>query len=273
MSTSASSRTRGNAAGVALLALMAAQAGAGLARPDLYRDAGWTRATWFGNDLVTLLVASPLLALALLGERAGSARARHLQYGLLGYAAYNYAFYLLGAAINAFFPLYVAGVLLAAASLHAALHAPDAAAGGMPLPAARRLVGGFLVVIAAGLASVWIAMWAAHVFAGRPAPGGSDVFRLVAALDLTLMVPALALGGTLLWRDAPRATAIAATASIQGALYLLVLSLNSVLLARQGLAARTEVLTWAPLALGTGAAAVALLGALPARGRVASRAG
>lgn len=250
-----------------LLVLMVAQSSLGLLRPGLYRDAGWTRATWFGNDLVTLVVAAPLLALALRAERAGSVRARHLRYGILGYAAYNYAFYLLGATLNVCFPLYVAGVLLAAVALHAALHAPEAARPALPWRAVRRGVGGFLVGVAIGLAAVWLAMWAAHVLGGRATPGGPEVFRLVAALDLTLMVPALALGGACLWRGTPRSAAIAATASVQGALYLLVLSLNALLLARQGLASEGELLTWAPLALCTATAAATLLAALPSRER------
>lgn len=245
----------------ALLALMVAQASLGLLRPDLYRDAGSTRATWFGNDLVTLLVAAPLLAVALRGERAGSTRARHLRVGVLGYAAYNYAFYLLGAAINAWFPLYVAAVVLAAGALHATLHAAAAADDALPARAVRRGVGGYLVVVATGLAVVWLGMWAVHVFAGRPAPGGPEVFRLVAALDLSLIVPALALGGVSLWRGTARSLAIAATAVVQAALYLLVLSVNAVLLGRQGLASPGELLTWAPLALCTGAAAIVLLAA------------
>jgi hypothetical protein len=35
-----------------------------------------------------------------------------LWLGAVGYAFYNYAFYLFGAALNAFFPLYVAPLLL-----------------------------------------------------------------------------------------------------------------------------------------------------------------
>ena len=48
--------------------------------------------------------------------------------------------------------------------------------------------------IGIGLALVWIAMWAAHVFAGRPTPVDPETFKIVAALDLALMVPALTAG-------------------------------------------------------------------------------
>lgn len=67
-----------------LAVLMAVQAAAGLAVPGLYRDAGWIRAGWVGNDAVTLLVAVPLLVAAVVGARRGSGRAALALAGLLG---------------------------------------------------------------------------------------------------------------------------------------------------------------------------------------------
>jgi hypothetical protein len=43
-----------------------------------------------------------------------------------------------------------------------------------------RLVGGSLVFVGFGLASVWMAMWAADIFAGRPTPVEPEAFKLVA---------------------------------------------------------------------------------------------
>ena len=50
------------------------------------------------------------------------------------------------------------------------------------------------------------------------------------------MVPALTAGGVLLWRRRPWGYVVASLASIQGALYLPVLSVNSVVAIRRGLA-------------------------------------
>ena len=90
--------------------------------------------------------------------------------------------------------------------------------------------------IALGLGSIWIAMWAAYVFADIPTPVDSEAFKLVAALDLSLMVPALLCGGMLLWRRSPWGFIAASIAAIQSSLYLLVLSLNSLVAIRRGLA-------------------------------------
>jgi hypothetical protein len=188
-----------------LVALMAAQAMLGLLMPTLYRDADWIRATWFGNYWITLLVAAPRLVTAGRTARSGSIRAGLLLIGGSGYAVYNYAFYLFGAALNAFLPLYVTILGLATISLGAALSQID------PIAVARwvrpalpaRLLAAYLVFVACGLAVVWLSMWAAYVFAGRPTPVESDAFKIVAALDLLWLVPSLASGGVLLWKRRP----------------------------------------------------------------------
>ena len=64
----------------------------------------------------------------------------------------------------------------------------------------------------------------------------------------------------MLWRRRPAGYLIATAAAIQGALYLLVLSVNAVIAIRRGLvAAPGELPMWAPLALFTTIAAVVLV--------------
>ncbi len=111
----------------ALAALMVVQTMLGLIFPGQYRDVEWIRLTWFGNDGVTLVVGVPLLVAALLLARRGSIRGLLLWLGMLGYGAYNYAYYMLGAALNASFPLYVAALLLSVITLILALSRIDVA--------------------------------------------------------------------------------------------------------------------------------------------------
>src|SRR5436305_6076 len=82
---------------LAVAGLLAVQSVLGLVFHDQYRDVTWIRATWWGNDWVSLLVVVPLLAAAVLSTRRGSVRGLLLTVGLLGYSVYNEAFYLLGA--------------------------------------------------------------------------------------------------------------------------------------------------------------------------------
>jgi hypothetical protein len=46
-----------------------------------YRDVDWIRASWFGNDWVTLAVAAPLLFLGLVQAGRGSVRGLLLWLG------------------------------------------------------------------------------------------------------------------------------------------------------------------------------------------------
>lgn len=246
----------------ALATLMVAQSVLGRIFPGQYRDVEWIRLTWFGNDWVTLVVGAPLLVASVVLARRGSLRGLLLWLGMLGYGAYNYAYYMLGAAFNAFFPLYIAPLVLSVVTLILALSRIDVAevAASFRRKMPVRIVGGYLLFVAAGLTFVWVGVWAAYVFAGQPTPIEPEAFKLVAALDITIMVPALASGGVLLWRRNAWGYIVAAIAGVQNSLYLLVLSINSAVAILRGLAeAPGELLQWGPLAMTTTAVTALLL--------------
>ena len=103
-------------------------------------------------------------------------------------------------------------------------------------------------------------MWAAYAFAGRPTPVEPEAFKVVGALDLSFMGPALALGGILLWQRASWGYIISAVAGIQGSLYLLVLVCNSVVAVHRGLVHPPgEIPVWGTLAAVTAGATLLLL--------------
>jgi hypothetical protein len=242
-------------------ALMAAQAVLGRLFEGQYRDVAWIRATWFGNDLVTLVLAVPLLVSTLVLVRRGSRRALILWLGLLGYGAYNYAYYMLGAALNAFFPLYVVLLVLSVVTLILVLSRVDASeVAALRAEAPVRAIGGYFMFVAAGLSLVWFGTWAAYVFAGHPTPIESEAFKLVAALDTSIMVPLMAFGGVLLWRRNAWGGIVAGIAGIQGSLYLIVLSVNAGVAISRGLVeAPGELPVWGILAVATTTATAALL--------------
>lgn len=253
---------------IVLGTLMAAQALFGLLVPGAYRDIAWIKATWFGNDLVTLLVAVPLLAGSVLFASRGSTRARLAWLGILAYAVYNYAYYLLGAALNVFFALYVLAFVVSAASLIRGLRGTDAVSVAQCFSSRTpvRFIGGYYAFVAIGLSVVWLGVWAAYVFAGRPTPVETEAFHLVAALDLALMVPALVTGGVLLWRRASWGYVIAALAGVQASLYLLVLSVNSAIPVSRGtVPAPGELPIWGTLLVLTSSVTAWLLGASSGR--------
>jgi hypothetical protein len=94
---------------IAILAAIAALGG--LLLPGLYRDNPFVTAVWKGNDLVTLAVAVPLLAAAMVFSMRGSVRAFLIWMGMLDFMLYNYAFYLFAAAFNWFTTAFLPGMI------------------------------------------------------------------------------------------------------------------------------------------------------------------
>jgi hypothetical protein len=241
---------------------MLTQSVLGLLFRGQYRDLEWIAATWLGNDWVTLVVALPLLSAGIVLTRRGSVRGLLLWLGTLAYAIYNSAYYLLGAALNPFFPLYAVTVIVAGVALILALSgiAPAGIARRFRARTPARLVGGYFVFVGLSLAGVWLGMWSAYVFAGRPTPIEPEAFKLVAALDTVLLVPTLAIGGILLWRRNAWGYIVSAIAGVQGSLYLLVLTLNSGIAVARGLSvAPGEMPLWGGLAAMTTAATLLFL--------------
>jgi len=246
----------------AVAGLMVLQAGVGLAFPQVYRDAAWIEAAWFGNDLVTLVAAVPLLVSGLLLARRGSGRGELLWYAGLGYGVYNYAYYSLGAHLNVVFPLFVAAFVGSAWALALALATAD-----VPALAARfapkapvRSVAAYMAFTGFGLAVAWLAQWAAYVFAGTVPSIGEAPFRLVASMDLGFMVPPMIIGAVLLWRRRAWGFMLAAIAITQGAAYTLGLTASSVVGGLRGIAGSMEQApVWGVWTLVGAAAVFALL--------------
>jgi hypothetical protein len=240
---------------------MATQSMTGLTFQAQYKDPEWIRAAWFANDWITAVVALPLLLLGLMRAASGSPRGMLVWLGAVCYAVYNYAYYLFGAALNAFFLFYVGGFVVAVLILILTLSQPGVA--NRVRESARtvtRFAGGYFLLIGVGLSGAWIAMWSGYIVAGRPTPVPPDTFKLIAALDLSLMVPPLIGGGVLLWRRRPWGYVISALVGIQASLYLLVLSAGSLVAVQRGLTpAPGEVPIWAALALATTAVTALLL--------------
>jgi len=253
-----------------LAAVMFVQPLLGLIFREWYRDVDWIKTAWLGNDWITLTVALPLLIVAVLLAKRGSIAGLLLWLGILGYAVYNYAYYLFGAVLNAFFPLYVSALMLSVLSLVVSLSRIDmkAAADCFRPRTPVRLLGGLLATIGIGLAAVWLLMWAAYIFAGRPTPVETEAFKIVAALDITIIAFLLVFGGILLWRRIAVGYITAAIAAILSTLYLIVLSVNSLVAILQGMTkAPGELPLWGTLAALTATAAGFLLCGVRTTGR------
>lgn len=252
---------------IVILVLMVAVSVGGLLIPDLYQDNAHVTAAWFGNDLVTLLVASPLLALSIYLSSRGSLRWRLVWLGMLDYALYNTAYYLFGTAFNSFFLLYVILFVLAMMALIFALAKLDVDEIGRRFRAGTptQWVAGFMVFVAAGLTVVYAIESLRFVFTGQIPPIitlTGKATSIVFALDLTLVVPWFVLGAIWLWQRRPWGYVIAAITNVKGAVYMLALSAATVSAALQMDAPEDlgQVGLWAFIGVGNLIAALILLG-------------
>jgi len=196
----------------------------GLAVHGLYTDdTAWATAALRGGDLATLLLVVPGLVAAVVLARRGSTRARLIWGGLLGYGIYNFAFYVFGAAFNGLFLAQVVAFSASVFALIAWATELDASAIAARFDARtpRRTVATFLLPIAAVFAILWttfsltFAVTVHLTLRAATLPGMHMVF----ALDLSLMVPSMAVGGVWLWRRKPWGFVLATALCVFGAAY------------------------------------------------------
>jgi len=211
-----------------LLLLMVVQAVLGLADPGLYPEQPWAVAAFRGNDLVTLLLAAPVLAVAMAASRRHESSASVLVWlGMLHYGVYNYAYYSFGAAFSSAFLLHVAalvasigGLLMLATSLDAQRAARGVAGG-----TRARVVAAFTTVVGAALIAVWGGLSLRFAITGD-LPANvmpPSAVHLVYAIDLSLLAPVFVVAGVLLWRREPWGAVLAVAINASGAVYLAVL--------------------------------------------------
>jgi hypothetical protein len=250
-----------------LIAILATTASSGgLLLSDLYRDNTWVTSAWRGNDLVTLSIAVPVLAGAIVLARRGSLRAQLVWMAMLAYMLYGYAFYLFGAAFNRFFLLYVGLFAFSILALVFALPRIDAGAVRCSFrqrtPA--RWIAGYMLLIAVGLGSAWMAMSLGFVLSGvvpEPIVASGHPTGIVFALDLSLLVPGFVLGGIWLWQRRPWGYVLGVIMNVKGATYTLALASASIFADQAGVAgAAGEIPLWLSLTATSALSSGLLLG-------------
>lgn len=209
---------------------MSVQAAGGLLFPGVYRDVAWIRTAWFGCDVVTLLLAVPLLAGGLLTAARGSRRGELLWYAALSYGLYNYAYLMLGAHLNTLFPLYVGLFVASVWTLILALSTADLTdlVAGFDARTRTRAVAIYMMLTGLGLGVAWLSQWGAYAFGGAVPSIGEGPFKLVASLDLSIIVPSMIVGAVLLWRRRRWGYLLAAILNTKGAAYTAGLTVASV---------------------------------------------
>jgi hypothetical protein len=198
----------------------------GLAIKDLYQDGtSWSTAALRGGDLATLVVAMPILLVAMVLASRGSSRAWLVWIGALAYTLYNFAFYVFGAAFNDMFLVHVIAFSSSIVALILTITSvdPSAIARGYRAVAPLRAVAALLVLVGVVFGILWSVFSISYAVSGRISLGAATLegMHTVFAIDLSLMVPAMTLAGVLLWRRRLWGFVIGAAMSIFGAVYQL----------------------------------------------------
>ena len=216
-----------------LLALLASVGG--LFLKDLYQDVAFINQVWFGNDIITLFLAIPLLLISTFLSRRFY-KARFLWLGTLWYMIYNYFFYVFGASLNKLFLVHVLILILSSYAFILLITSLDkmkiseALLDNSRVPFKRIAV--YLIFFGLFIGSLWIKMSLDYVITGIIPVGISQTGHKAAVVfgtDLTLLVSPLIVGAVLLWNKNPWGLIISATLCVKGCLYPLVLALGGFL--------------------------------------------
>jgi hypothetical protein len=159
-----------------------------------------------GMDLVTLLVAMPLLLVATYLAGRGSLRGQLLRVGAFWYFAYSYLVIMFGVAYNPFFLIYVALFSASLAGLILSLLSVDVdrVANHISPRFARRTVASIVLVISGMFFLLWLGRIVPSIVTGTPPIGLESYTTLsVQAADLGLVIPLSIVTGILLLRRQP----------------------------------------------------------------------
>ncbi len=237
-----------------LIAVLAVTASAGgLLLENLYRDNPFVTAVWKGNDAVTLFAAVPLLVLSLILAKRGSQRAQLIWLGSLDVILYNYAFFLFAARLNDFFLIYAALFTLPIFALIFGLTRVDAGSvkSNFREKTPVKWIAGYLIFVAAGLTAVYLIQFFGFVVDDQvPAIVllTEHPTNVVPALDFSLVIPWLVLGGVWLWQRRPWGYVIGSILVVKGAVYMLSLTAASVWPALTGFPeSASEIPLWGSL--------------------------
>ncbi len=232
------------------------------ARGLYYWDTAGSAAQMQANDLVTLALGVPLLAVSFWLTRRGSLRGRLLLTGTLGFILYTYITMCFGTAYNRFFLVYVALASLSLFAFILSMMSFDLKS--LPGHFSERLprgwIAGLLFFVAAFLSLAWLGRIAATFAPGAIPALENTTSMFIQAMDLGLIVPLCVLSGVLLLRRQAWGYLLASVGLTKFLTMGAAVSLMSLNMLRLGVPiSMVEVVVFPAITLANLAAAAALL--------------
>nr|WP_233340928.1 hypothetical protein [Haloprofundus sp. MHR1] len=175
----------------------------GLFVPGFYRDAPVLLPQVYGQDLLTLTVAVPTLAVSLFSTTRGSLRAYVVWLGVTGYLLYTYASYAFMTAFNELYLVYTTLLWLTLFTFVGGMLRLDAetlkqSVGDISI----RSYVGFQLLLVVLVVSLWLSEILPAIFAGTTPPSIEEAglpVNVIYSFDLGIIVPAFALSAYWLW--------------------------------------------------------------------------
>lgn len=179
------------------------------------------------QDVITLLIGIPLLAVSMILFKKGSLRGKLLLSGILAYFLYTYTSFAFGAAYNILFLAYVSVFALSLFAFILTLMEidiptlPEHFSSGLP----RRTIAVFLFLVGGFLLLAWLGRIVPALLANRT-PLGLESYTtlIIQALDLGMVIPIAFLSGTLLWKQCPWGYLLSSIVLIKGVTLALAVS-------------------------------------------------
>jgi hypothetical protein len=191
-----------------------------------------------GNDLVTLVVGIPLLALSTGLAFRGSLRGRLLLAGTLGFFLYTYMSMSMLAAYNALFLVYVALFGLSLYAFILSMLSFDLR--NLPRHFSTRLPRGWIAGLMFGVGGFLLLAWLGRILPpllqGQTPALENTTTLVIQAMDLALIVPLAVLSGILLLRRSPWGYLLASVALLKGVTLGLGVSAMAINMALRGVA-------------------------------------
>jgi len=205
---------------IAVLAIIAS--GSGLFWNGLYKnDTKSGAAQETGNDLVTLVLAVPLLLVSAYFAAAGSLRGWLIWTGAIFYFLYTYSMMAFMSAYNQLFLVYVAIYSLSLFTFAASLLTLDVNRVKESLPAAPiKATAGLMFLVSITLSLMWLGSIIPPLMSGqKPAMLETYTTLVVQAMDLGILVPLGIITGTLLLKRNAWGYVLASIFLVKGAAY------------------------------------------------------
>ncbi|HMA59646.1 MAG TPA: hypothetical protein VKN64_05065 [Halanaerobiales bacterium] len=228
----------------------------GIFREGLYQDNLFVQSAWYGTDLITFILAMPIFVISIILYKKKTLFGLLLIFAMLFYSLYNYAFYLFSAALNDMYLVYVAIFALSFYSILLLVRKIniEKVAASYKESTPTKLIGGYMVIVGILLGVFHIGLSLSYVFTDQVPAIVTNVAHptnVIAALDLSLVVPIALIGGISLLKKQAWGYVLAVVWNFKGFIYMTALTSASVVAYMNGATTSlAELFLWVPIAVG-----------------------